>query len=103
MITENSIATHASHDNVFRELTLEETEQVSGGNPIGAAVGAVTGAAGYLGTSSTTGDFSWKGFALATGSGALTGGLGPAGSLTAYVAPRVSFFGGAAIGRADNS
>lgn len=103
MIAENSIATNTSNAAAFRELTFEETERVSGGNPVGAAVGAVTGAAGYLGTSSTTGDFSWGGLAVATGSGALTGGLGPAGSLTAYVAPRIAFFGGAAIGRADNS
>jgi len=103
MIAENLIATHPAQSTVFRELTLEESELVSGGNPVGAVVGAVTGAAGYLGTSSTTGDFSWGGLAVATGSGALTGGLGPAGSLTAYVAPRIAFFGGAAIGRADNS
>lgn len=103
MIAENSIASHPDQSAVFRELTFEETEKVSGGNPVGAAVGAAAGAAGYLGNAATTGDFSLKGFAIATGSGAVTGGLGPAGSLAAYVAPRVSFFGGAAIGRADNS
>ena len=56
MIAENSITTHTSHIAAFRELTLEETELVSGGNPVGAAVGALTGAAGYLGTASTSGD-----------------------------------------------
>ncbi len=85
----------------FRELTPEETEQVTGGNPVGAVVGAVTGAAGYLGTASTTGEFSVGGFALATGTGAISGSLGGVSMAARVIAPRVSFLGGAGVGIAD--
>jgi hypothetical protein len=87
----------------IRELTLDEMDQVNGGNPIGAAIGAATGAAGYLGTASTTGEFSVGGLAVATGTGALSGGFSGVGMLARYAIPRISFFGGAGVGLADGS
>ena len=48
----------------MRELTVRETENIRGGWGVpGAGVGALTGAAGYLGHASTSGGFSWGGLA----------------------------------------
>ena len=99
----NSGSMESDFSSAIRELTLEEMEMVSGGNPIGIAVGAATGAAGYLGTASTTGEFSVGGLAVATGAGAASGAFGGVGALASYALPRISFFGGAAIGAIDNS
>lgn len=87
----------------IRELTLEELDEISGGNPIGAAVGAASGALGYISSSTVSGGFSLGGLALSTGIGATVGALGPVSAMYAYVAPRASFYGGYAVGGVDGS
>jgi|GEM_PF-2256376 len=87
----------------MRELSMEETEMVSGGNPVGAAVGAATGAATYLGNASTTGEFSWGGLAYNTGAGALAGSLGGASIVVRAVAPKLGFYSGAGAGLVERS
>ena len=85
----------------MRELTVRETQRVSGGATIiiNGGIGALTGAAGYLGTASTSGEFSWGGLANAAVSGAILGAIsGPAGAIRAYFMPRVSFGLGAIYG-----
>ena len=82
----------------MRELDSTQLNQVHGGiGPAGAGFGAVVAAAGYLGSSSTSGNFSLSGFAAATLAGAASGAVGgPVGSAIArYLLPRISFFGGA--------
>lgn len=81
------------------ELNVNEMTQVNGGiGPAGAGFGAFVGAAGYLGSAATSGNFSFGGFAAATSAGAASGFVGgPAGSAVArFLLPRISFFGGAA-------
>lgn len=85
---------------IMRQLTIEETQKVSGGvGPAGAVVGALTGAAGYLGAAVTSGQFSWRGLAYNTGAGAVLGAIaGPVGAVQAYLLPRAAFAMGAAYG-----
>ena len=84
----------------MRELTVRETENIRGGWGVpGAGVGALTGAAGYLGHASTSGGFSWGGLARATVTGAVLGAIaGPAGAVRAYFLPRSAFGLGAVLG-----
>jgi len=85
----------------MQELKFEQVEDVNGafGLP-GAGLGALAGAAGYLGSAATSGSFSWGGLAAATGTGAATGAIGgPVGSAVArYFIPRVAAAGGAVTG-----
>lgn len=85
----------------MRNLVEAEMIQVSGGwGHAGAAVGAASGAAGYLGQASTSGQFSWGALASATVTGAGLGAIGgPVGARTAYLAPRIAAAGGAIGGR----
>lgn len=83
----------------MRELNVKQIQEVNGGfGPSGAGLGAVIGAAGYLGSAATSGNFSWGGFGAATAAGGLSGFVGnPVGSAAArYLLPRISFMGGAA-------
>lgn len=87
----------------IRELTAEELDEISGGNPIGAVIGGASSGLGYISSSTVGGNFSYGGLALSVGVGAAIGALGPVSSMVAYVAPRASFYGGYAVGFADNS
>lgn len=85
----------------MEKLTAYEVERISGGvGPVGSAFGALTGAAGYLGQASTSGNFSWGGLATATGTGAATGFVGgaPASAAARYLIPRITAAGGAVGG-----
>ncbi|QBL10376.1 MULTISPECIES: hypothetical protein [unclassified Rheinheimera] len=85
----------------MQELTFEQVEEVNGAFGVpGMGLGAVIGAAGYLGSAATSGSFSWGGLAAATGTGAASGAIGgPIGSAAArYLLPRVAALGGAATG-----
>ena len=85
----------------MQELKFEELEEVNGGVGLpGAGLGALTGAAAYLGSAATSGDFSWGGLGAATATGAASGAIGgPVGSAAArYLLPRVAFIGGASEG-----
>jgi len=87
-------------DRTMRKLTVRETENVGGGWGVpGAAIGAVAGAAGYLGTSSTSGQFSWQNLAYNTIAGAVGGAIsGPIGATRAYFLPKATFGMGAVYG-----
>ena len=83
----------------MRELNVKEIQEANGGfGPAGAGLGAVIGAAGYLGSAATSGNFSWGGLGAATAAGGLSGAVGgPIGSAAArFLLPRISFMGGAA-------
>lgn len=85
----------------MRELNTREIHEVSGAvGPIGAAFGGVTGAAGYLGNAATSGNFSWGGLGIATGTGAATGAIGgaPVSAAVRYAIPRITAAGGALQG-----
>ena len=84
----------------MRKLTIRETENVGGGWGVpGAAIGAVASAAGYLGTSSTSGQFSWRNLAYNTVVGAVGGAIGgPMGATRAYFLPKATFGMGAVYG-----
>jgi hypothetical protein len=101
-VSATQAATIIDHRGI-RELTIEESQLVYGGNPAGAALGAAVGAASYLGNASTTGDFSWSGLAGSTATGGLVGATGGASAFAAHVAPRVSFLGGAVVGAIEES
>lgn len=92
-----------SGEKLMRELTIQETEEVAGGvGPAGAAFGAVTGGAIYLGGAVSTGRFSWGGFGAAVGSGAAAGFFtGGVSALAWYAAPRAGFYAAAAFGMAS--
>jgi len=85
----------------MRLMTDEEIIQASGawGVP-GAIVGGISGAAGYLGSASTSGQFSWNQLGIYT-VGGIAGGAagGPVGARAAYLAPRISAVTGAVAGR----
>ena len=106
MLNPASIPMHSrtlTGDKTMRELTVRETEKVGGGWGVpGAIIGAATGAASYLGTTSTSGRFSWRNFAYNTAAGAVTGAIGgPMGVARAYFLPRAAFFMGAIYGLRD--
>lgn len=85
----------------MRVLNNHEIQEVSGGvGPGGAIFGGVTGGAGYLANSATSGEFSWTDFAIATGTGAATGFVGgkPASAAARYLIPRITAGGGAVQG-----
>jgi hypothetical protein len=90
-------------NSAIRELTLLEAEQVTGGNPAGAAVGAIAGGAGYLGGAVISGEFTWSGFGASMAVGGLSGATMGVTAFGAYMVPRISFFGGAAVAGADGS
>jgi len=85
----------------MRTMTNEEIGKVSGAwGPAGAVVGGVSGAAGYLGAASTSGQFSWRQLGTYTVGGAIGGAVaGPVGARAAYLAPRISAATGAIAGR----
>ncbi|NBI43951.1 hypothetical protein GVX76_10875 [[Haemophilus] felis] len=88
----------------MRQLTNYEVKHVSGSfGPPGAGIGALSGGLGYLGNSVVSGNFSWSGFGTSIAVGAASGAVGgPLGSAAArYLAPRIGFLGGAAVGIAD--
>jgi hypothetical protein len=87
----------------FRELSFDEMELVTGGNPAGAAVGAAAGGLGYLGGAATSGEFSWGGFGTSIAAGGLAGGTMGATAFGAYAAPRISYFGGMAVEAVEQS
>lgn len=81
----------------MRELTTHEIEQINGGiGPAGSITGGVYGGLAYLGSAAVTGDFSLRGLAGHTASGAAMGFVG--GPITSaagrYLAPRVATIGG---------
>ncbi|MFZ7159413.1 hypothetical protein C3007_10025 [Avibacterium gallinarum] len=63
----------------------------------------VIGGLGYLGNSAISGHFTWSGLGTSIAAGAVSGIIGgPMASTAAkYLAPRVGFLSGAAIGIAD--
>ena len=84
----------------MRELNQQEIDEVAGawGLP-GAVIGAVSGAAMYMGSSLTSGDFSGRELATATAVGAALGFVsGPMSMTRAYFYPRASALGGAIEG-----
>lgn len=87
----------------MRVLTVRESRHVHGAWGLaGGGVGAFTGAAGYLGRASTSGQFSWGGLAEATLIGGVLGAIsGPAGVVRAYFMPRAAFGMGAAFGASN--
>ena len=100
MLNPASIPMHSrtlTGDKTMRELTVRETEKVGGGWGIaGAAVGALTGAAGYLGVASTSGHFAWRELGYNVITGAVGGAIGgPLGAARAYFMPRAAFGMGA--------
>lgn len=87
----------------MREITDREVEAVGGawGLP-GAGVGALSGAAGYLGYAATSGNFSWYDLGYNVVLGGATGAVsGPVGAARAYFLPRVAGSVGAIGGRMD--
>lgn len=87
----------------LRELSPEETDQVNGGNPAGAAVGAAAGGLGYLGGAAISGEFSWGGFGTSVLAGGLGGATMGATSFGAYAAPRIAYMGGMAVEAVEQS
>lgn len=88
----------------MRNLNNIDIQRVSGGFGLpGAGLGAVVGGLGYLGNSAISGHFTWSGLGASIAVGAASGAIGgPMASAAAkYLAPRVGFLGGAAIGVAD--
>ena len=87
----------------LRELSLDEAELVTGGNPAGAVVGAAAGGLGYLGGAAVSGEFSWGGFGTSVLAGGLGGATMGATSFGAYAAPRIAYMGGMAVEAVEQS
>ncbi|MCP3429706.1 hypothetical protein [Opacimonas viscosa] len=88
----------------MQTLTQYDTNNVSGGFGLpGAGFGGFLGGISYLGSASTSGSFSWSGFGTAVAVGAASGAIGgPAGNaVIKYGLSKVSFYGGAAQGLAN--
>lgn len=85
----------------MRNMTNSEIMLVNGAwGPSGAVVGGISGAAGYLGSAATSGQFSWAQLGVYTAGGAVQGAIaGPVGARTAYFAPRIAAATGAIAGR----
>lgn len=82
-------------------LSEREYQQVNGGfGPAGATFGGLLGGISYLGSATTSGNFSWSGFGTSVAVGAVSGAVGgPMGNaIVKYGLSKVSFFGGAAQG-----
>ena len=89
----------------MRELSQREVDVVCGqwGIP-GAGVGAVAGAAGYLGHAAVRGSFDVYDFGYSVLSGAALGAIGgPVGAVRAYVMPRAAFGLGAGYGMVEHN
>ena len=71
----------------MKELTQNEVGNVRGAWGVSrAGLGALAGAAGYLGYAATSGTFSWGQLGVYTAGGALTGAIGgPVGVVRAYL------------------
>lgn len=92
----------------MREISLRDLEVVAGGfGPAGAAIGAVTSAASYIGHATTSGEGSISDFILYTAGGAtvgfFTGGVG-GGAVRSIaqgvVGSLVGYYSGVATGSA---
>jgi len=94
-----------------RELSMQDMEMVSGAfGPVGAAIGAVSGAATYVGYAAGSGEGSFAGLVGNTLAGAAIGfATGPAGlsamQTGAYVVigSQVGFYGGMAGGLTERA
>ncbi|MEN7529926.1 MULTISPECIES: hypothetical protein [unclassified Cupriavidus] len=86
----------------LESIDTSEMDEVRGRfGPVGAAIGAITGAAGYFGEAIVSGQGSTQGLLIATGVGAATGFImGPAGNLgaNAILGGTMGFYGGMATG-----
>ncbi len=85
-------------------LSEHEFDDVNGGVGLpGAGFGGVLGGLSYLGSAATSGSFSWAGLGTSVAVGAASGAVGgPIGSAAIkYGLSKISFYGGAAQGLAN--
>lgn len=97
---------HSNHSKIAYLSQKEMSETKGKVGPAGAFVGAIGGAAGYIGTAIGSGNGSVAGFAGATVAGAIGGFIaGPSGQIAAnaILASQLGFYGGLAGGYVESA